>query len=99
MSGPIPAGSPRVSASGRDMASALPVFDHSLIAQFLEVPLGGNFEGLIEHLVANLFFRRPALGLPLAAQRIDFDALRRDLRRGQPANLGLRQYVAQLRWQ
>src|SRR6185436_15910508 len=49
---------------------------------------------LIEHFVANLFFRGSTLGLPLAAQRIDFDTLRCGLRRGQPANLGLRQYVA-----
>ena len=36
MSGPMPAGSPRVSASGRDIAAVLPVFDHGLVAQFLE---------------------------------------------------------------
>ena len=78
MSGPMPAGSPSVSAKDRDIAG-LSVLDHRLAAQFLDVALGVTFELLLHQLLAHLALggRVVGVGLLLAAQRIDLDALLR----------------------
>src|ERR1700722_9111506 len=95
MSGPIPAGSPSVRASGRTITRLL-ALDHRLIAQFAKELLGLGLEFLTEQLFAGLpLLRRILLRLLAFAQREQLDALRGHLGRGQVADLGLVENVAQ----
>src|SRR5579859_2500601 len=92
-SGPIPAGSPSVNASGCTMffqsaRSRLFVFDHRLAPQLLQIALGGGAEFLFEKLVANLLLAgRVVLGLPLAAHGEHLHAFGRRFRRRQMPDL------------
>src|ERR1700730_13509172 len=96
-SGPIPAGSPSVSATGRGILLA---FDHRLAAQFLEIALGPGLGLLAPKLLAGLpRFGRLLLGFLLLAQREQLNALRRRLRSGKVPYLGLVENIAQRRRQ
>src|ERR1051326_2323050 len=72
-SGPIPAGSPSVNASGctmlfRSAFLRLPLFDYRISPQPPQIALGPGAEFLCENLVANLLLAgRVVFGLPLAA--------------------------------
>src|ERR1700739_3445954 len=101
-SGPIPAGSPSVNASGctilfRSACCGLLVFDHRLAPQPLQITLGLDAEFLLENLVANLLLAgRVVLGLALAADREHLHALGGRFRRRQVADLGAVEDGAQL---
>ena len=89
MSGPIPAGSPSVSASGRVIAYL--VLDQRLAAQLLEELLRQRLISLVEHFVARpcawRAYRRR--GRRLAAHGEHLDPLRRDVGRRQAADTGV----------
>src|SRR5579871_357415 len=101
-SGPIPAGSPSVNASGCTMffqtaRSRLLVFDHRIAPQLLQIALGSGAEFLFENLVANLLLaRRVVLGLPLAAHGEHLHAFSCRFGRRQMADLGAVQNGARL---
>src|ERR1700761_3022313 len=97
MSGPIPAGSPSVRASGRTIATLL-ALDHRLLSQLAKKLFGFDLEFLGEELLAGLsLLRRIFLGLLAFAQREQLDSLRGDLGRGQVADFRLVENVAQHR--
>src|ERR1700674_534256 len=99
MSGPIPAGSPSVKASGRTIKTLL-AFDHRLLAQLLKEALGSELEFFVEDLVARLALLGSFLGrFLLFAQREQLDPLRRYFRSGQMTDLGLVEDLAQGRQQ
>src|SRR2546421_9772302 len=96
MSGPMPAGSPSVSASGRVIW--LFVLDECLAAQFLQELLRERLIALVEHFVAHLPpCRRIRAGRRrLAAHREHLDTLRRDIGRREAANGRIAEQVALL---
>src|SRR6516165_10151678 len=102
MSGPIPAGSPSVSARGDRMrvllAVALRIFDQGLAAQLLQVSLRLLLEFLIEQGFARLLLVERVIGLGgvLAADREHLDAEFGDLRGGQLADRNAVETLAQL---
>src|SRR5580700_7158838 len=95
MSGPIPAGSPSVRASGRTITRLL-MLDHRLLAQLAKKLLRLGLEFLTEYLLAGLpLLRGILLRLLALAQRKQLDALRGHLGRGQVADFGLVENIAQ----
>src|SRR6266545_3120442 len=98
MSGPIPAGSPRVSASGRGIGRVLLVFNHRAAAYFLQILLGSLLEALGEHAFADLALAGCVVGggLLLGADRKQFDSELGDLGRGQSADLDALEHLAEL---
>src|SRR6266545_5712971 len=98
MSGPIPAGSPRVSASGRGIGRALPVFDHRAAPYFLQILLRLLLELFGEHAVADLTLAGRVFGcrLLLGADGKHFDSELGDLWCRQPADLDALEHLAKL---
>src|SRR5262245_36147313 len=98
MSGPIPAGSPRVNARGcikrRELRSAM--FDHRTGTQLLQIALALLGETILQDLLARLALSRQlAGGRALAAQGEQLDALLLALRRGERAFRRLVEDLAQ----
>src|SRR5471032_1367408 len=86
MSGPMPAGSPSVSASGSAMA--LPDLDQRLAAQFLEILLRDRLVAFLVDRIARFALGGAfaALGFNLAADGEQLDALKGDIRRRELAD-------------
>ena len=100
MSGPMPAGSPSVSASGSRHRRGLFVFDHGLLAQFLADTSCDSASNVSLNISSRTSFLAGAfVGLAACRTPQRLDALLRGLRRGQLADLGLVQHVAQCRRQ
>src|SRR6185437_13948005 len=116
MSGPMPAGSPRVSARGKSLIAASlrffartfirvrifraspAIFNHRALADFVQIGLRRRLVFLRKHLFTHfLSLRRVDGGRLAAAQRHHFDTLLGHLRRGQVADRGIVEQLAQVR--
>src|SRR5437763_872854 len=96
MSGPIPAGSPRVSAKGCGIGSARRL-DDGRAAQLLEKALGLRLVLLADYRFADLGLAEAvAARRLLGADREHFDTLLSDLGRREPADLRSIQHFALL---
>src|SRR5215216_4618271 len=98
MSGPIPAGSPSVSARGCIRTST--VFDHRSGTQLLQIALALVSEALLQYFLANLALARQFAGrCSFLAEREQLDALLGRFRRRKPAFQRIVQDLAHLRGQ